>query len=74
MAGYSKIVGKFWNVLFRAHSMDRASDPALTDSFEELSSMWDRSLPGDLTCDELNPHGDSSFNATRRPWQLKKSF
>ncbi|OJJ05338.1 hypothetical protein ASPVEDRAFT_44823 [Aspergillus versicolor CBS 583.65] len=74
MTGYSKIVGKVWNALYQAHSMDRASDPALTDSFEELLAMWERTLPADLACDELNPHSDSYSNAARRPWQLKNKF
>ncbi|KAL6232496.1 hypothetical protein BDW75DRAFT_242894 [Aspergillus navahoensis] len=75
MTGYAKIVGKVWNVLYQAHSMDNASDPALTSSFEELLSMWEQSLPPSLRCDDLHPHLIcGSESPAPRPWQLKNNF
>jgi hypothetical protein len=74
MTGYSKIVGKAWNELYQAHCMDRASDPALTGSFEDLLSMWNESLPPSLSCDEMSPHKNQPSDAPVRSWQLKNKF
>ncbi|KAF9890589.1 hypothetical protein FE257_005720 [Aspergillus nanangensis] len=74
MMGYSKIVGKAWNELYQAQCMDRASEPALAVSFEDLLSMWRQSLPPSLHCDEMHPHEHHPPDAPVRPWQLKNKF
>ncbi|KAL4869905.1 fungal-specific transcription factor domain-containing protein [Aspergillus spectabilis] len=75
MTGYAKIVGKAWNELYQAHCMDRASDPALTVSFEDLLSLWKQGLPAILSCDEKNSHEHHQPpDKPMRSWQLKNKF
>jgi hypothetical protein len=62
MVEHSKIAGKVWNVLYQAYSMDRPSDPTLTDSFEELLEIWKHRLPSTLCCDETEPPESISPN------------
>ncbi|KAL3451703.1 hypothetical protein BJX65DRAFT_304291 [Aspergillus insuetus] len=77
MTGYAKIVGKAWNELYQAHCMDRASDPALTVSFEDLLFLWKQGLPAILSCDEKNlheHHHQHPPDTPMRSWQLKNKF
>jgi hypothetical protein len=74
MIGYSKIVGKAWNELYQAQCMDRASEPALTVSFEDLLSMWKQGIPPSLSCDEMHPHEHHPLDTPVRPWQVKNKF
>ncbi|OOQ91332.1 hypothetical protein PEBR_00320 [Penicillium brasilianum] len=74
MTGYSKIVGKAWNELYQAHCMDRASDPALTGSFEDLLALWKDGLPPSLSCDEMSPHEHQPCDAPVSSSQMKNKF
>ncbi|RDW79236.1 fungal specific transcription factor domain-containing protein [Aspergillus mulundensis] len=74
MVGYSKIAGKAWNNLYQAQSMDRASEPTLIASFEDLLSMWKHGLPPSLNCDEMRPCQDHIPGPPARGWQPKNRF
>lgn len=72
MIGYSKIVAKVWDALYRADAIDRASSPQLFESLEALLSMWRNSLPQMLSCSATEPHLIPP--GLTHNWQVKHRF